>query len=384
MTMATMARTAWQDRRLARNSLSTVFAAVFLAGCAASRPKPQPLAPLKPSITVASAWTERIGPVSFPLAIATVNDMFTVATDNGVVVKLDAVSGREIWRATLGVKLSAGVGSDGHFAAVVTREGELVLLEEGKVKWRKQLTTRVATAPLVAGERVFVLGIDRSVQGFDAQDGRRLWRLDRPSDPLTLAQSGVLAPFKNTLIVGQGPRMAGVDPLLGTVRWEEAIGSPRGANEIERLADLVGPSTRIGNLVCARSFQAAVGCVNGDTGTVVWTKAIGGLDAVTGDARFVIGGDATDRITAWNTSTGQVVWTTDTLQYRELGPPLSVRNSVVFGDAEGMLHWLSTETGQPQLRQKTDGSPLAAQPVVSGGTVLIVTRKGGLFALRPN
>lgn len=382
--VATLVRTAWRARRRGPGGLSIVLAAVFVAGCAASRPKPQPLAPLKPSIAVASAWTQRIGQVSFPLAIATTNGTFTVATDDGLLVNVDAGSGREIWRATVGAKLSAGVGSDGHSVAVVTREGQLVVLEEGKVKWRKQLATRVTTAPLVAGERVFVLGIDRSVQGFDAQDGRRLWRLDRPSDPLTLAQSGVLAPFKNTLIVGQGPRMAGVDPLLGTVRWEEAVGSPRGANEIERLADLVGPSTRIGNLICVRSFQAAVGCVNGDAGTVVWTKTIGGLDAVTGDARFVIGGDATDRITAWNTSTGQVVWNNDTLQYRQLGPPLNVGNSVVFGDADGMLHWLSTENGQPQLRQSTDGSPLAAQPVVSGGTVLVVTRKGGLFALRPN
>ena len=361
-----------------------LLASAVVAGCAATKPKPQPLAPLTPSISVASVWTQRIGAVSFPLAIASADSRFTVATDDGVVLELDAASGHEIWRATLGTKLSAGVGSDGHFAAVVTREGELVVLEEGKVKWRKQLATRVTTAPLVAGERVFVLGTDRSVQGFDAQDGRRLWRLDRPSDPLTLAQSGVLAPFKNTLIVGQGPRMAGVDPLLGTVRWEVAIGAPRGANEIERLADLVGPSTRIGNLVCARSFQAAVGCANGDTGTVTWTKTIGGLDAVTGDARFVIGGDATDRLTAWNTSTGQVVWNNDTLQYRELGPPLSVGNSVVFGDGNGVLHWFATETGQAQLRQPTDGSPMAAQPAISAATVLVVTRKGGLYALRLN
>jgi len=31
----------------------------------------------------------------------------------------------------------------------------------------------------------------------------------------------------------------------------------------------------------------------------------------------------------------------------------------------------------------TDGAPMAAAPVVSGTTVLIVTRDGGLFALRP-
>jgi GT2 family glycosyltransferase len=37
----------------------------------------------------------------------------------------------------------------------------------------------LATAPLVAGERVFVLTVDRIVHAFDAIDGRRLWTMQR-------------------------------------------------------------------------------------------------------------------------------------------------------------------------------------------------------------
>src|SRR6185437_7393680 len=134
----------------------------------------------------------------------------------------------------------------------VTREGELVVLEAGEVKWRKTLGVRVATAPLVAGGRVFVLAVDRAVQAFDGQDGTRIWQLPRSGDPLTLAYAGVLTAFKNTLIVGQGPRLAGVDPVSSVVRWEVPIGSPRGANEVERLADLIGPALRVGDTFCAR------------------------------------------------------------------------------------------------------------------------------------
>ena len=67
----------------------------------------------------------------------------------------------------------------------------------------------------MAGERVFVVGVDRVVHAFDALDGRRLWTLQRPGDALTLSQGGVLRPFKDTLLAGQGPRLAGVDPLKG-------------------------------------------------------------------------------------------------------------------------------------------------------------------------
>jgi outer membrane assembly lipoprotein YfgL len=308
--------------------------------------------------------------------------VFTVAGSDGTVLALDAASGREVWRANAGTPLSAGVGSDGRFSAVVTTGNELVTFEQGQVKWRKPLGTRVVTAPLVAGERVFVLGVDRSVQAFDALDGRPIWALRRPGEPLTLAQSGVLTAFDDTLIVGQGPRMAGVDPLHGSLRWEVAVGTPRGANEIERLADLVGPAARVGSLFCARSFQAAVGCVDAARGALAWTRKTGGTQAVAADAQYVFGADASDRLSAWRIDSGDVAWTSDTLKYRGLSAPLSVGASVVFGDADGTLHWLARDTGTAQLRVPTDGSAIAAAPVVSGSTVLAVTRDGGLFAFR--
>src|SRR5205823_1854176 len=180
----------------------------------------------------------------------------------------------------------AGVGSDGRFAAVVTRDGELVTLEAGRVLWRKPLALRITTAPLVAGERVFVLAGDRSLHAFDALDGTRLWEVRRPSDPLTLAQAGVLAPFKDTLLAGQGSRLAGLDPLNGDLRWEVPVGSPRGTNEVERLADLVAPAARVGDVICVRSFQASVGCVNPERGTLAWNKTVGGTDGIAADEQF--------------------------------------------------------------------------------------------------
>lgn len=361
----------------------SIAAAMMLAACAASKPEPQPLEALTPSITVASSWRSQIDAVDFPLEVAVTPGRFTVAGNDGTVLSLDAATGREIWGGSAGAKLSAGVGSDGRYAAVVTRDGELVVFDQGKLIWRKPIGSRVSTAPLVAGERVFVLGVDRAVHAFDAADGRALWNLNRPGDPLTLAQSGVLSPFKNTLIVGQGPRMAGIDPNDGSIKWDVAVGSPRGANEIERLADLVGPSLRLGDVICARSFQAAVGCVNAERGTSVWSKNVGGTDAIGGDAGYVFAADATDRISAWNASTGESAWTTDKLLYRGLGAPVSTGKSVVFGDDKGTLHWLARDTGQAQLRLSTDGGAISVQPVMSGGTLLVVTRKGGLFAFRP-
>jgi outer membrane assembly lipoprotein YfgL len=350
----------------------------------ADRPKPKPLEPITAPISATLLWNQNIGAVQFPLTLAVSGSVITAASGDGTVLAVEAQSGRTLWRTSVGSRLSAGVGSDGKFAAVVTREGELVVLDAGQIKWRKTLGVRVATAPLVAGERVFVLGVDRAVRAFDAQDGALIWQLQRPGDPLTLASAGVIAAFKNTLIVGQGPRLAGIDPISSTVRWEVPIGSPRGANEVERLADLIGPALRTGDLFCARSFQAAVGCVDAERGRIAWTKTVGGNEAINGDSELVFGADASDRITAWKTASGDVAWTSEALLYRGLGAPAAVGSSVVFGDRDGTLHWLSRAKGEAQLRSTTDGSAVAVPPVVVGGVLVVVTRAGGMFAFRPS
>lgn len=377
-------------RSRAASALAAAMVVGLLGGCStfsslfsAEKPKPKELEPIVAPITVRPVWNQRLSAVQFPLTVAVNGNVLTLAASDGSVLAMEAESGRVVWRADVGAKISAGVGSDGTLAAVVTRDGELVALEGGRVKWKKVVGVRVATAPLVAGGRIFVLGVDRTIHAFDASDGIKLWQVQRPGDALTLSQTGVIVAFKNTLVVGQGPRMAGFDPVTSSLRWEAPLGSPRGANEVERLADLIGPVVRSGDLICARSFQAAVGCVDAQLGNVAWTKNVGGTDAINGDAELLFGADASDRINAWRTPTGDTAWTSESLMFRGLGPPGVVGQSVVFGDASGTLHWFSRAKGESQARVTTDGSAIATPPVSVGGVLVVVTRGGGVFAFRP-
>ena len=379
-------------RRLASTTalITAAVLAAGLAGCAADKPKPTALETVSPQIAGRQVWSARIDSVQFPLAVAVREGAFIVAGTDGTVLALDAQSGRELWRGQAGNKLSAGVGSDGRFAAVVTRDNELVVMDKGAKLWSTRLASRTATAPLVAGERVFVIGVDRVVHAFDALDGRRLWTLQRPGEALTLAQPGVLAGYKNTLVAGLGAVLVGLDPTTGSVRWELPVTSPRGTNEVERLNDLVGPLLRVGDTLCARAFQTAVGCVaisgggsNAERATLRWSRNAGGQQAVGGDADYVFGADGSDRVSAWRAGAGDLAWTNERLLYRNLSAPLSAGKTVMFGDVEGQVHFLAREDGKTLLRLPTDGSPVMAQPVLSGTTMLVVTRNGGLFAFRP-
>lgn len=366
-------------------TLATLFAAMaVLVACSSDKPKATPLEAFTASVNSRLVWQARIDSVKFPLAVTARSGQFVVAGSDGTVLALRADSGQEAWRANAGAALSAGVGSDGRFASVVTTGNEVVTFDGPKELWRQRVPARVLTAPYVAGERVFVMSVDRVVHAFDVLDGRRIWTLQRPGDALTLAQAGVLTSYKNLLIVGQGSRMTAVDPLRGTVQWEVPLASPRGSNEVERLADLIGPAVRVGDRLCARAFQSSAGCLDASRAALLWSRGSGGAQSVAADSERVIGADASDRITAWRGLNGDVLWTNERLLHRGLSGALMSGNSVLFGDEEGYVHFLSAADGQTQQRLPTDGSPVVGTPTQVDGTVLVTTRNGGLFAFRSN
>lgn len=76
------------------------------------------------------------------------------------------------------------------------------------------------------------------------------------------------------------------------------------------------------------------------------------------------------------------MWTNEKFLFRGLGGVRLAGRTAVVGDSQGFVHFLDREDGQPLLRLPTDGSAVVGAPVVSGTTVLVVTRAGGLHAFR--
>jgi outer membrane assembly lipoprotein YfgL len=386
----------FRARSLASLAATAIVAATaLLAGCADDVAKPTPLEPLEAKIAGHEVWKLNLGSgfstlsalagnAGFgPQGVAVAGNNFIIGALNGALVSVDAATGKENWRADAGGRLSSGIGSDGRFSAVVTRDGDLVTLDGGKVSWRQHLGSAVVTAPFVAGERVFVLGVDRSVQAFDALDGKKLWVYARAGDALTLSQAGVLTAWQDTLLFGLGARLTALDPIKGTVRWEVPVAAPRGTNEVERLADLVGPAARVGSVYCIRAFQNGIGCIDAERVTALWSINVGGAQSLGVDDDYVFSGDASDRLSARRRANGESVWLSDKFQNRKLSGMLSIGKVVVFGDLDGYVHFLDRATGAPLLRLPTNGSRIVGTPVRAGNTLAVTTQDGAVYAFRP-
>lgn len=370
---------------LIRRTFFAIAFASLLASCSSSgnKPKPAELTPVVPLISAKQVWVSPVGGTNAALSLVAVNERVAVAGGNGTVAVIQTATGADAWRTQVGAPVKAGVGFDGHMAAVVTERNDLVALVNGQEVWRQRLAASSHTAPLVAGQRVFVLAADRTVQAFDGNTGIRLWQQSRPGEPLVLRHPGVLLAVGDTLVAGLGGRLLGFNPSSGSIRWDVNIASPKGGNDVERMVDLVGPAHRLGNEVCVRAFQAAVACVDAERGSVIWRQNSDGRTGLSGDDRHVYGTDASGRVVAWGRAKGEVAWSQDKLLHRGVGTPLLLGRSVVAGDAQGFMHVMSREDGAFMARLPTDGSAILSAPVLAGDTLLALTRSGNLVAWRP-
>jgi len=356
----------------------------MLAGCSSAPSKPQPgaLPAVQGGLKVSRVWTYRLPAGASALPPALAGERVLLATTQGQVLELQADSGQELARTVLKDTLTTGVGSDGRRHAVVTSQNDLVVIESGRERWRQRLAAQSHTAPLVAGERVFVQTADRTVTAFDGATGQRLWSLNRQADPLVLRQAGVLMAQGDTLLAGNGGRLSAIQPLNGQVRWEVLVGSSRGTNEVERLVDLVAGVSRQGSSLCVRSFQTAVGCVDTARGQSLWTRSAQGHEGLDGDERRVFGVESDSKLRAWSRQDGQVLWALDDYRFRELSGLRVWAGAIAVGDGQGQLHLLSREDGRTLQRLGTDGSAIVQRPLVAGRQLVTLNRSGLVTAWR--
>jgi outer membrane assembly lipoprotein YfgL len=360
---------------------SAALAGLLLGGCANSnKPTPSALAANPASLPARLLWSNAKALGEEPLDFKADGADVLVTSKAGRIVSWSAATGVENWRVDLGSAVTSGLGGDAARMAVVTQGNKLVLLEQGKELWRANVQALVLTAPLVAGGRVFVLGGDRVISAFDAATGQKLWQQQRTGEPLILARAGLLMAVGDTLVVGLGGRVLGLNPQNGSTRWDVALANVRGTNEVERRADIVAGTSRRGGVICMRAFQSAVGCVDGSSGRLLWTRTANGYSGLAGDANTVVGTEADGRLRAWQRVSGEVLWSSENFRFRGLTAPVVWDRSLAFGDNAGFVHLLDMRDGKLLNRLVSDESGVVLGPVVMGKNLVLVTQRGGLYA----
>ncbi len=347
---------------------------------------PEVLTEIKQTIGSRILWQTKLGEAgNFDFTPVVEAGFAYAASADGELVKLDVVTGGQVWRLNVGEKITGGVGVGGSLVVVGTQKGVVYAYDvSGKLQWKSRLSSEVLSAPRYFDGMVVVRTGDSRIYGINANDGSRKWVYDRTSPALTLRSSAGVVVDGGAVYAGfAGGKLAAIRADNGKMLWEASVAQPKGVTEIERIADITSLPVVDGPLVYAVAYQGRIAAVDRITGRVIWNRDISSLSGLSAEDARIYVSHAAGSVYALDYTTGKTFWRQGSLKNRQLTAPTPMGSLIAVGDLEGYVHFLGREDGAFASRIKTDNSAILPQmALINSNTVLAQSRDGGLFAIQ--
>ena len=310
-----------------------------------------------------------------------------IAVDNeGQVSSYEKSTGHLLWQVRLNTPIISGVGGgDNGLILVGSIVGEVLALDEtnGELLWRNSLSSEILAPPKGSQDIVVAQSADGRLTGLSADNGDILWSYRCAVPPLSLR--GTSAP----IIVGEkvisgyaNGKLIALSIIDGRVIWDTQIFIPRGKTYVDRIVDIdITPVIRAGKIyVVSRHGNATV--IDLENGEILWVRRVVsnvGLDVA---HNIVYISDIDDNIWAFYDDSGDLIWEQISLGHREITAPIVMGDTILVGDIEGYVHWISRASGDFVARLQVSNDAIRSRPIVMGDMVYVTSVDGTLTALR--
>jgi outer membrane protein assembly factor BamB len=349
--------------------------------------EPLELVDIETKLDVKRLWSTKIGGDAEFLRVALRpagdGNRIYAASRDGNVMALDPESGKPAWRTSLDVELSAGPGVGDGLVVVTSAEGAVIALDAGtgNERWRADVSGEALSQPVIKNEVVIILTIDNLLRGLSAFDGSERWVVEQSTPRLTMRGSATPAVVGNLVVAGfDNGRLAAVDIVSGNTEWEAMLSPPSGRSDLERLADIDGQISVVGQDVYAAGYQGRVAALASESGQVLWAREISSFEGVSADWNSVYTVSDTGEVITLSRRNGEETWRQSSLLRREPTLPVSFLTTVVVGDLEGYLHFFSNVDGEPVARLRQGSQAISSGPVVVADKLYVQSDSGTLAA----
>ncbi|MEM7431215.1 MAG: outer membrane protein assembly factor BamB [Pseudomonadota bacterium] len=349
--------------------------------------EPLELVDIEPTVNVKQIWKANLGKENefLRVALQPAGDgrRIYAAGYDGDVVAFDPETGDERWRVETEVLLSSGPGVGEGVVVVGTQDGYAIALDAdtGDERWRIYLEGEVLSTPVVDDDVVVVMTIDNRLHALRTFDGSQEWVVEQTTPVLTTRGSATPAVIGNSVYAGfDNGRLLAIGLETGEVEWDTLIAPPSGRSDLERLSDIEGRISVVGQDLYVSSYQRRVALIAAESGQELWGREISSHVGVTADWNSVYTTNSGGEVIALSRRNGAEIWRQASLLRREPTVPVSFNTMVVVGDFEGYLHFFSVLDGTPTARLRLGGSAISSDPVVVSGRLYIQSDSGEIAA----
>ena len=367
-----------------------IVAALAMSACSKDDEielEPAKLVDIQTTIDIKKLWSAKLGGDAEFLRVnlqpAGDGNRIYAASRDGNVSAFQPETGKRDWQTELNAELSAGPGVGEGIVAVGTADGYIIVLDAktGTEQWRADLKGETLAAPVITGDLVIVVTIDNRLHALRALDGNERWVVEQSIPRLTMRGSATPAIAGNSVIAGfDNGRLLAVDLDSGNVIWDSMLAPPSGRSDLERLSDIDGRISIVGQDVYASGYQGRIAAVAVESGQVLWAREISSYVGVAADWTNVYTTNDAGEVIAFFRRNGTESWRQDSLLRREPTLPVAFYTTVAVGDLEGYLHFFSVIDGVPVARLRMGKAAISTSPVVVADRLYVQSDSGHIAA----
>lgn len=362
-------------------AILTLVASLVLAACSSGplREAPVPLPeerPEKARLTIdwwhilVDLYTEvplnRITPTVTDRGILTASPL-------GEIVLLNE-RGRFIWRKQVADQIVAPVAADDRNMAVVTGNGDLLMLDwEGEPVWRNALSALATEAPVLLNDRIIVQTTDGRVTALERNTGRALWAYQDVEPSLTVTGTAAPVVVNNWVVTGlANGKLVALNLSDGSPEWEYRLARASGKTDVSRLVDVDGSITVVDGYILAAGYQGDMLVIEAESGRVVATKPFSTYRAIVAGDKYWYGVNDQSHVIAMDPQTLEPVWTQDQFTYRRLTKVVEWpgQDALAVADGAGFVHVLDADSGEWLVSHQIDWTGIYTAPVPYGDRLL--------------
>lgn len=311
-----------------------------------------------------------------------------VASRDGEVRALDPATGQALWRVSLregkSARLSGGIVAAYNQLFIGSENGQVLALnaETGELNWRVEVSGEVL-APVATDSNLIIAHTSRGILvALDSRTGEQKWTISTEVPSLTLRGDSRPVTASGGVFWGTANgRLAAAVIERGQLIWQQPIGLPQGATEIDRLVDVDAAPLIIGANLYAIGFNGQLTAIDLRSGSAVWKRNYSSTQDMATDGRRLFLVTDKDHLVAVDARSGTELWQNNLLQHRLLTAPRLVNGYVVVGDSQGYLHWLDSQTGEFVAQQFVSRSGLAVGPLPLESGYVVISRDGKIKKL---
>ena len=339
----------------------------------------QPISVLQPvfSTDVGNKKASKKDPLDLQVGYA--NGQIVTASRGGDLTGFNS-TGERVWSVQVGDQITGGVALDAlsQTAIVSTRNGQIMAFDSttGAKRWQQQLSGTVLTPALITNNRVILSANDGFLHGLSLQTGQPVWQFATQVPAISVRGSAAptLLDNKTALLATADGRLHAVTTDSGLPQWSRRVGVGSGSSEVERMSDVDGKPIVDKNQLFAVSYSGQLLGIDLASRQVMFVKDMASLKSLAVNNQQVIATSLDGKVAAYDRNTGEMLWESEELAYRDLTNPVMIGNYIAVGDLEGVVHLFDPASGKIVSRVQTKGALSSLQ--VQGSRLMTQSTSG--------